>query len=402
MSITKSLALRAPAINPKSALWNLGFRPFFLGAAIFAVISMALWTGVYIHHWPLPIQKITMFQWHAHEMIYGFAMAVIAGFLLTAVKNWTGVQTLHGAGLMGLFALWAVPRVLFLFGTPLLAIAGFFDVVFMVGLIAAIFHPIYQVKQWKQAGILVILALLLLGNLLFYLGTAGIVENGVWISSRAGLFLIIGLILFMGRRVIPFFIEVGVGYPIKVKNSARLDQAIIGLYSLFLIAEVGIGNEWLVAVLALALLIANSIRLAGWYTPGIWKKPLLWSLFIAFAAINLGFLLMVLTPLLKLSPLMVLHAFSVGGIGVIILSMMARVTLGHTGRNVQQPPKTVPIALLILLAGAVFRVIVPLLTSHYYLMWVAISQLLWIAAFLLFLISYLPMLIKPRVDGQFG
>lgn len=363
---------------------------------------MALWMGVYIHHWPLPMQTVTIFQWHAHEMIYGFALAVIAGFLLTAVKNWTGVQTLHGAGLMGLFALWAIPRVLFLFGTPLLAIAGFFDLLFMVGLIAAIFHPINKVKQWKQAGIMAILTFLLLGNLLFYLGAAGIVTNGVFISSRVGLFLIIGLILFMGRRVIPFFIEVGVGYPIKLKNSARLDQAIIVLYSLFLIAEVGIRNEWLVAPLALALLLANSIRLAGWYTPGIWQKPLLWSLFIAFAAINFGFLLMALTPVLKLSPLVVLHAFSVGGIGVITLSMMARVTLGHTGRNVQQPPKTVAIALFILLAGAVFRVIVPLLVSEPYRMWVAISQLLWIIAFLIFLISYLPMLIKPRADGQFG
>ena len=111
---------------------------------------------------------------------------------------------------------------------------------------------------------------------------------------------------------------------------------------------------------------------------------------------------MALTPLLKLPALIVLHAFSVGGIGVITLSMMARVTLGHTGRNVQQPPKTVPIALLILIAGTVFRVIVPLLISDAYRMWVAISQILWIAAFLLFLISYLPMLTKPRVDGQFG
>ncbi|HRC70335.1 MAG TPA: NnrS family protein [Candidatus Competibacter denitrificans] len=380
----------------------MGFRPFFLGAAIFSVVSMLLWMGVYIHHWPLAVTGISIFQWHAHEMIYGFAVAVIAGFLLTAVKNWTGVQTLHGAGLMALFALWVIPRLLLLFGTSLIFIAGFFDLLFMVGLTAAIFQPINQVKQWKQAGILAILVLLLLGNALFYLGAAGIIEGGVFVSLRGGLFLVIGLILFMGRRVIPFFIEAGVGYPIKVKNSQRLDQAIIVLYGLFLIAEVGIGKEWLVALLALGLLISNSIRLAGWYTPGIWKKPLLWSLFIAFAAINFGFLLMALTPVLKLPPLVVLHAFSVGGIGLIILSMMARVTLGHTGRNIQQPPKTVPVALFLLIAGAMFRVIVPLLTSSVYPMWVAISQLLWIIAFLIFLISYLPMLVKPRVDGQFG
>ncbi len=363
---------------------------------------MLLWMGVYLWQWPLSITGISIFQWHAHEMIYGFAVAVIAGFLLTAVKNWTGVQTLHGVGLLALFGLWVAARVLWLFGTPLLFGAGFFDLLFMLGLIAAIVEPIRKVKQWQQSGIIAILVLLLLGNGLFYLGATGLVESGVFISLRGGLFLIVGLVLFMGRRVIPFFIEAGVGYPIKVRNSQQLDLAIIFLYSLFLIVEAGLGNEWLVALLALALLITNCVRLVGWYTPGIWKKPLLWSLFIAFAAINFGFLLMALTPVLNLPALVVLHAFSVGGIGVMILSMMARVTLGHTGRNVQKPPQTVPLALMVLIAGAVVRVIVPLLVSTHYLMWVAISQLLWIAAFLIFLISYLPMLVKPRVDGQFG
>ena len=363
---------------------------------------MLLWMGVYLLHWPLSINHMSLFQWHAHEMIYGFALAVIAGFLLTAVKNWTGVQTLRGVGLMGLFGLWAMAWVLFFFGTPLLFLAGLFDLLFMVGLTASIIDPIRKAKQWKQSGIIAILVLLLIGNCLFYLGAAGLVESGVFISIRGGLFLVVGLVLFMGRRVIPFFIEAGVGYPIKVKNSEKLDIAIIVLYSLFLITEVGMGHQWLAAAISLGLLVANAIRLAGWHTPGIWKKPLLWSLFIAFGAINLGFLLIALTPLLNLPVLIVLHAFSVGGIGVITLSMMARVTLGHTGRNVQKPPPTIPIALAMLILSAVARVIVPLFVSEPYLLWVAISQILWIAAFLIFLISYLPMLVNPRVDGQFG
>lgn len=373
-----------------------------MGGAIVAVVAMLLWIGVYLWQWPVPITGVSTFQWHAHEMIYGFALAIIAGFLLTAVMNWTGVQTLHGRWLMALFVLWAIPRGLFLFGTALLPLAALFDLLFMLALIGAVLHPILKAKQWQQAGIMVILTLLLLGNGLFYLGATGVLTNGAFLGLRGGLFLIIGLILVIGRRVLPFFIEVGVGYKVKVKNSARLDIAIIALYILFLIAEVGIGNEWLTALLALSLLIANSIRLAGWYTPGIWKKPLLWSLFAAFGFINLGFLLMALTPFLKLNSLVVLHTFSVGGIGLIILSMIARVSLGHTGRSVQQPPKTVPIALLIMIAGTVFRVIVPLLTDSYYLMWVAISQLLWITAFLLYLISYFSILVQPRVDGKFG
>ena len=387
---------------PKAALFNLGFRPFFLGATIIAVVSMALWMSVYVFHLPVPLAGISAFQWHAHEMIYGFAMAVIAGFLLTAVKNWTGVQTLYGFGLLGLFALWVLPRILFLFGTPWIFVAGWFDMLFVLCLIGSILYPIIQVKQWKQLGIIVNLALLAAANGCFYLGATSLIDQGTFIGIQGGLFLIVGLILFMGRRVIPFFIEVGVGYPVKLFNSKWLDVAIILLYIAFLIAEVLVRNPWMVALTSMGLFVANSARLAGWHTKGIWKKPLLWSLFIAFIWINLGFLLLALNAFLNLSNIVVLHAFSVGGIGVVTLSMMARVTLGHTGRNVQTPPKTLPIILIILIIGALFRVIAPLIAENYYVLWVATSQILWIVAFLMFLIIYFPMLVKPRVDGQFG
>ncbi len=387
---------------PKLAVLNLGFRPFFLGAAIFAVVSMALWMSVYVFHLPVPLAGISAFQWHAHEMIYGFAMAVIAGFLLTAVKNWTGVQTLHGYGLLGLFALWVLPRILFLFGTPWIFVAGWFDMLFVLCLISSILYPIIQVKQWKQLGIIVNLALLAAANGCFYLGATGLIDQGAFIGIQGGLFLIVGLILFMGRRVIPFFIEVGVGYPVKLFNSKWLDVAIILFYIAFFIAEVLVRNPWMVALTSMGLFVANSARLAGWHTKGIWKKPLLWSLFIAFIWINLGFLLLAVNVFLNLPNIVVIHAFSVGGIGVVILSMMARVTLGHTGRNVQNPPKAVAIALMVLVAGAVVRVIAPLVAESHYVVWVAASQVLWIAAFSIFIATCFPMLVKPRTDGQFG
>lgn len=390
--------------NPTSkiAVLNLGFRPFFLGAAIFAVVSMLLWMGVYVFQLPLPITRISIFQWHAHEMIYGFAMAVIAGFLLTAVKNWTGVQTLHGYGLLGLFTLWAFPRVLFLFGTPLIIVAGFFDILFVLCLIGSIMYPIMKVKQWKQLGIIVILTLLAAANGCFYLGAAGFIDQGVFFGIHGGLLLIVGLILFMGRRVIPFFIEVGVGYPVKLFNAKWLDILIITLYLAFLIAEVLVQNPWIVALTSISLFITNSARLVGWHTSGIWKKPLLWSLFVSIIWINLGFFLLALNAFLSLPNIVVLHAFSVGGIGVVTLSMMARVTLGHTGRNVQNPPKMVAIALAVLITGAIVRVMAPLIAESHYVIWVATSQILWIVALLMFLITYFPMLVKPRIDGQFG
>ena len=158
----------------------------------------------------------------------------------------------------------------------------------------------------------------------------------------------------------------------------------------------------MVALTSMGLFVANSARLAGWHTKGIWKKPLLWSLFIAFIWINLGFLLLAVNVFLNLPNIVVIHAFSVGGIGVVILSMMARVTLGHTGRNVQNPPKAVAIALMVLVAGAVVRVIAPLVAESHYVVWVAASQVLWIAAFSIFIATCFPMLVKPRTDGQFG
>lgn len=387
---------------PKVALWNLGFRPFFLGAAIFAIVSMTFWMGVYVLQLPLPITRISTFQWHAHEMIYGFAMAVIAGFLLTAVKNWTGVQTLYGFGLLGLFALWALPRILFLFGTPLIFVAGFFDLLFALCLIGSTMYPIVKAKQWKQLGIIANLILLAVANGCFYLGAADLVDRGAYFGIYGGLFLIVGLVLFMGRRVIPFFIEVGVGYPVKLFNSKWLDLVIIVLYVTFLISEVLVGNSWMIALTSIGLFIANSFRLIGWHTRGIWKKPLLWSLFISFIWINLGFFLLALNVFLSLPNIVAIHAFSIGGIGVVILSMMARVTLGHTGRNVQNPPKTVTVALIILIAGAAIRVIAPLIAESHYVIWVAASQILWIAAFSIFIVTYFPMLVKPRIDGQFG
>ncbi|MBK8754481.1 MAG: NnrS family protein [Candidatus Competibacteraceae bacterium] len=387
---------------PKIALLNLGFRPFFLGAALFAIVSIALWMGVYAFQLPLQIEGISIFQWHAHEMIYGFTVAVIAGFLLTAVKNWTGVQTLHGLKLLGLFTLWATARILFLFGTRFIVLAAILDVLFMLGLIVAVAYPVVKVRQWKQVGIMAKLALLAVGNSCFYLGAAGFIENGVYIGIYGGLFLIIGLMLTMGRRLIPFFVEVGVGYPVKLFNSQWLDLSSLVLFLAFFIVEVFIGNRQIAALLSSGLFIITSVRLIGWHTVGIWKQPLLWSLFIAFLLIDAGFLLMALLPFFNLPKLLAIHAFSFGGIGIATLSMMARVSLGHTGRDVKSPSVATTVALVALIVGSIFRVGLPLIAANHYLIWVLASQILWIAAFLIFVIAYTVMLIKPRVDGQFG
>lgn len=386
----------------KITLFNLGFRPFFLGAALFAIVSMAFWMGIYVFQIPVRIEGISIIQWHAHEMIYGFTMAVIAGFLLTAVKNWTGIQTLYGFRLLGLFVLWAAARILFLFGTRFIILAAIMDMLFMLSFIVAVIYPVIQVKQWKQMGIISKLILLAVGNSCFYLGMAGIVADGVYLGIYGGLFLIIGLILTMGRRLIPFFVEMGVGYPVKLLNSQWLDLSSLVLFLAFFIVELFIYTQPVAALLSIGLFIITSIRLVGWYTPGIWKQPLLWSLFIAFFWIDIGFLLMALLPFFNLPKLLAIHAFGFGGIGVVTLSIMSRVSLAHTGRNVKNLPGAITVALVAMIIGSIFRVGLPLLDANLYVIWVVTSQILWITAFMIFVIIYAKMLINPRMDGQPG
>jgi uncharacterized protein involved in response to NO len=285
---------------------------------------------------------------------------------------------------------------------PNLQLMAGLDLLFMLALLVAMFMPIGKVKQWNQLGIILIVALLLCGNLLFYLGVLNVLAQGVEWGLYSGLYVILGLIFVIGRRVIPFFIEKGIDGPVEVKNWRWLDIANAILFALFAILDVFTGYDQLVAGLALVLFIINSIRLFGWYTPGIFRKPLLWVLYLAYTFIVAGFAMKFAGFVYGWSASAHVHLFTVGGIGLMTTGMMARVALGHTGRNVFEPPKVLIAIFILILASAVSRVFLPLLVVQHYLAWVVLSQLLWMAAFLLLLWTYLPMLIKPRIDGRYG
>ena len=394
------------ALKPKTyrfALFHLGFRPFFLGAMVFAVLSMLLWMLMYLPNSASKLTALNPRDWHAHEMIYGYGMAVVAGFLLTAIRNWTGIQTVHGYALLGLFLLWAAARLMpFIPVEVNVQLMAGLDLLFMVALLLATYLPIGKVKQWNQLGIILIVVLLLCGNLLFYLGMLGVLAQGIEWGLYAGLYVVLGLIFVIGRRVIPFFIEKGIGGAVDIKNWRWLDITIVILFILFAIVDVFTAYEQVVAGLALLLLISNSIRLYGWYTAGIFNKPLLWILYLAYICIVAGFAMKVVAFIYGVSASVYVHLFTVGGIGMMTTGMMARVILGHTGRNVFDPPKILTVVFLLLLGSVITRVFLPLLAQQHYLIWMVLSQLLWIAAFLLLLWTYLPMLIKPRIDGRYG
>jgi uncharacterized protein involved in response to NO len=376
-----------------------GFRPFFLGAALFAIVTMVAWLAVYRYGLPLRVTGISLFQWHAHEMVYGYAMAVIAGFLLTAAWTWTDRETASGVFLALTFAAWAAARALMLFGTDLLWFAAAADLAFMLALAIAIARPILQVRQWRQAPVLLLLTLLTTGNLVFYLGAAGWLPGGVRIGVHGGLYLVLGMVLFMGGRVIPFFTERGVGYEVELKKPRWNDHATAALYPLFLLSELVLPQHVLGALLAAGLVVLNSMRVAGWHTLGIWRKPLLWGLFAAFIMINFGFLLRALMPVTAIPDFLPIHAYAVGGIGVVTVAMMARVSLGHTGRSVQQPPGVVTPILLGIVLAAVLRVFAPLADPAHYTLWVALAGLAWIVSFALFALVFIPMLVRPRADS---
>ncbi len=391
-------------VQPRLALFNLAFRPFFLAAALYAVLSIAAWMGVYVFHWQLSLLGLQPMNWHAHEMLFGYALAVIAGFLLTAVKNWTGIQTLRGYRLALLFALWAGARLLFLVaGQQQLAWAAALDTLFLLSLIVSVLIPVVKVSQWKQLGLVAKLVLLLLANVSFYLGAMGVLPDGIRWGLYSALYFILGLIFVMGRRVIPFFIEKGIdSKTAQIRNWRWLDLTSLGLFVVFWIVDVFTDFPALMGWLALLLFLLHSIRLWGWHDRDIWRKPLLWVLYLAYGSITAGFALKAAAVFFSVSPYLAVHAFAFGGIGMMTLGMMARVTLGHTGRNVFEPPRVLFPLFLLMALGAIVRVILPLFFTSVYVPLVFLSQVLWIMSFVVFLVVYLPMLIAPRIDGQAG
>ncbi len=396
-----SINKRKPAMR-KLALFSMGFRVFFLGAAVFSLASTALWMAVYVAHLNIDTQPLAASQWHAHEMIYGFSLAVIAGFLLTAIVNWTGVQTIQGPKLAGLFALWLIARVLLLCGNKYLIEAAIFDCFFNLLLVLSVTLPVIKTRNLGQLGIVFNLTLFSIGNICFYLGALGVLASGVHWGIYGGLYLIVALILKIGSRVFPVFVRNGVDQPGQITTPPWVAPSSFLLLILLFINEVFINYQAISGYLAAALFLINTCRLAAWHTHQFWSKPLLWSLYLSFVFITLGFLLLALSSFIGISKVLALHAFAYGGIGFATLGMMSRVTLGHTGRSIRNSPVLMTLALRILLLGAVFRIALPVLHQELYVLWISLAQVLWFTAFAIYLFCHSKMLLAPRIDGQPG
>lgn len=384
-------------------VWRLGFRPFFLAAGVFSIVAMAIWMASFVFAAPINFAGIPPVLWHAHEMLFGYVVAVVAGFLLTAIKNWTGEEVLRGKPLALLFLLWLVARILPLTGLNIpLEVIAVVDVAFLFFLGVICLRPVLKVKQYKQVGIISKLFLLMFCNIAFYLGLVGVLSEGVQWGLFSALYMIIALIFAMMRRVMPMFIQNGVDGDVQLTNRAWVDYSSLILLLFLWISDVFTGYDTVTGVLAVLLTLLHTLRLAGWYTSKIWSKSLVWVLVAAYASLILGFALKASSVFFGVSPFLSVHAFTAGGIGLLTIGMMSRVSLGHTGRSVFEPPAIIFWSFSLLLLGVIFRVILPLFNMELYVYWVGISQLLWMLAFAIFVLVYAPMLLSARIDGRDG
>ena len=384
-----------------TALFNLGFRPFFLGAGIYGVLAMLVWWGQYSGY--IGSAVLTP-AWHAHEMLFGYILAVVAGFLLTSVRNWTGLETVSGPALFALFCFWVAARVANTLGY--IEIAAVSDIGFMLWFGWCAVVPIIKVKQWRQTAIIGIILLVTLANSLYYAGQMSLLENGIFLGNYIGFYVIVGLVLVMTGRVIPFFIERGVEEQIQLITRPGLEIVNFIAYIAFAVANlVGpdvSGTSVYIYGLAALLFVLNLVRLSDWHSKGIWQKPLLWTLFLAYSFIVLGFLLYALLYFNWFNVFIPIHSIAVGGVGLLTLSMMARVSLGHTGRSIHEPPAMALLAFVAMLLSAVSRVLLPVLLPGSHLLWIQTGQLMWVASFALFLLAYAPILVQPRIDNKPG
>ncbi len=377
----------------------LGFRPFYLAAACLAVAWIPLWVAVWHGHLALPT-GFSPSAWHTHEMLFGFTSAVLVGFLLTAIPNWTGRPTVTGAPLAGLVVLWIAGRVLMLTGAdlPWQVVAGV-DVAFLPLAAAAMLPPLLAAGNRRNIGFPFVLIALALANLALHLDAAGIVSAGTEVT-RGVLGAMMVILVVMGGRVIPFFTKnrlpaAGAGI------DKRLDRLAIGATVAAAVLAVAVPStiaSGFAALAAAVLLIARALPWKPWATR---KVPMLWVLHAGHAWIAVSLFLRAAMDFgLDLPASTADHAFTLGGIGVLTLGMMARTARGHTGRPIEAT-RLMTAAFAIVNLAAVLRVFGPIAAPDAPAV-IGASAILWALAFLLYLVEYAPILVNARIDGRPG
>ncbi|MCQ8105071.1 NnrS family protein [Methylomonas sp. SURF-2] len=381
-------------------LFAMGFRVFFALAGLSALALIAVWNS--LSNGSLHIDNyFPATFWHAHEMLLGYATAVIAGFLLTAVRNWTDTETTRPDQLAALCFLWIYGRVLPLYSelVPDVLIAAV-DFAFLPALAFFVGKPLLRTGNYKNLIFTCLLLLMAAGNALIHAQVLGFSETGAMVGLNLVLALIVTMILLIAGRVFPFFTERGLSGVICIRNPGLDAVAVAVSAGVFILLISGVSGLVLMLA-ALAALALNAMRVSAWYDSRIWFVPLLWVLYIGYGWVILGFGLLALSAYGIVPSSLSLHAFTVGGIGVLTLGMMARVSLGHTGRALKAS-NLMAIAFVLINLAALLRVLFPALLPGWYGGFVLVSSYCWLAAFSLFAYQFLPILSASRPDGRVG
>jgi uncharacterized protein involved in response to NO len=384
---------RAPS---RFALWDLGFRPFYLLASIFSALSILLWVCQYEGY--LPATYVRSPAWHGHEMLFGYTMAVVAGFLFTAVRNWSGRPTPTGAPLAALAILWIAGRVLVL--TPYAIAAAVVNAAFPAAVAVGIGIPLVQSgnrRNYLFIGLLLFLALATLTLHLSYLGALSWPERA---SLQAGLDVVLFIIAVMGGRVIPMFTNNGIPGTAATR-SPLVEKVALGSVLALLGADLLQAPAGVIVVVALVAAAAHARRLYLWQPWRTLATPLVWILHAAYGWIVIHLALRALAIVDGVPAPLAVHALTIGAIGGMTIGMMVRTARGHTGRALTVDRYEVACFALVQIAALV-RVFGGLLIPGAYVASVVVSGILWSAAFALYAIRYWPVLSRERIDGKAG
>lgn len=388
MASVAPLPIREPRrLNQNTfALWELGFRPFYLLASSFAALSIALWglqlAGV------LPHAYLQGPLWHAHEMLFGFALAVVVGFLFTAGRNWTGQPTPTGPWLAAIAALWLAGRVLVL--TPFAWTAALVNTAFPLAAAIGLAIPFVKAGNKRNYFFIGLLVLMAMGQLGVHLSALGLVQVPAWAGIGLALDVMLFVLAVMGGRVIPMFTNNGVPGA-EARRDPGVEKAALGSVLLLTVADVAhLGGPWLAALAGLAALA----HLTRWLLWQPWKTlhtPLVWILHGAYAWVVVHLVLRAFATLAWVPAAAATHALTTGAIGCMVMGMMTRTALGHTGRKLLAGRTEVSCYVLVG-SAALVRVLLPLLLPSMTYTALLVSSALWSCGFALYTWRYWPIL----------
>ena len=389
----------APATSSGSVVWQTAFRPFFLGAAGFGVLVMGVWMAILEGWlaWPTPLAP---FPWHGHELIFGFALAVVAGFLLTASQVWTGLPTVSGLSLVAIFVIWAAARFAGFFATATPLVPALLNVAVPLTIAVVIGRPIVRARSGRNVPFILLLLVMAGACALVWsdaLGWTGhTASRALWVA----LDVVLIMIVIVGGRIIPMFTRNATGA--KVRPKRALD--VLGPASLALLAVGHAALDPMSAVVAVTAVVAgvlNLARLVGWGGALALRTPFVGVLHAGYGFVAIGLLLEGGGVLGGVEAAHLgRHVMAVGGVALMSLGMMTRVSLGHTGRPLH-PPRSTKLLYGALIVATVARFLASLFPgAAFTLWWVAAAA--FAAGFFGFIVTYASVLLSPRADGKPG